>query len=97
MKEGWEIKRLGDVCNVYNGTARLRNNQDFWLNGTVNWFTIDDIRDQGRRIFYTAQKITRSGLSKSGLTLLPKKTVLLLSVPAGSSSRDPAGTATTGF
>ena len=30
MKKGWEIKKLGDVCNIVNGSTPLRTNKDFW-------------------------------------------------------------------
>jgi type I restriction enzyme S subunit len=75
MKQGWEIKKLGEVCEIVNGSTPLRTNKDFWENGNFPWFTIDDIREQGRIITATKQKVTEAALSK--LRVLPVNTVLL--------------------
>ena len=75
MKQGWEIRKLGEVCEIVNGSTPLRTNKDFWENGQFPWFTIDDIREQGRKITETKQKVTQVALSK--LRLLPVDTVLL--------------------
>ena len=71
----WQTKKLGEVCNIVNGSTPLRSNKEFWVNGNIPWFTIDDIRDQGRIIRSTKQKITEKALSKT--RLLPPQTVLL--------------------
>jgi len=73
----YEHIELGEVCNIFNGATPLRSNESFWINGTINWFTIDDIREQGRIIRYTKQKITQEGYENSSVKLLPKNTVLL--------------------
>ncbi|MEE6188050.1 restriction endonuclease subunit S [Niabella digestorum] len=75
LQHGWEIKKLGEVCEIVNGSTPLRSNKDFWENGNFPWFTIDDIREQGRIISKTKQKVTEAALSK--LRVLPKDTVLL--------------------
>ena len=46
------------------------------MNGTINWFTVEDIRSQGK-ISYTTQKITQEGLKSSSLKILPKNSVLI--------------------
>lgn len=73
--KNWEKKSLGDVCEIVNGSTPLRTNKDFWENGNFPWFTIDDIREQGRIITDTKQKVTEAALSK--LRVLPVDTVLL--------------------
>lgn len=75
IKVKWVDKYLGDVCNIVNGSTPLRSNKDFWENGSFPWFTIDDIRKQGRIITYTNQHVTEKALSK--LRILPKDSVLL--------------------
>tara|TARA_R110001583_G_C5664919_1_gene409980 strand:- start:4568 stop:5764 length:1197 start_codon:yes stop_codon:yes gene_type:complete len=74
MKD-WERKSLGEVCEIVNGSTPLRSNKKFWENGNFPWFTIDDIREQGRIISHTKQKVTEAALSK--LRVLPVDTVLL--------------------
>lgn len=75
MREGWEIKKLGEVCEIINGSTPLRTNKEFWNDGNFPWFTIDDIRDQGRIITKTKQKVTEMALKK--LRVLPVDTILL--------------------
>ena len=75
IKDGWKVCTLDQICNIINGSTPLRSNNEYWDNGTIPWFTIDDIREQGRLITYTKQKVTEKGLSK--LRLLPIDTVLL--------------------
>jgi len=77
MKLNWQTKKLGEVCNIVNGSTPLRSNKEFWHNGDVAWFTIDDIREQGRVIKSTKQKITKKALGKISNRLLPPESVLL--------------------
>ena len=77
MKEGWEIKTIDEICEIHNGATPLRRKKENWNNGIVNWFTINDIRNQGREINFTSQKISKIGFVSSSLKLLPKNTVLL--------------------
>lgn len=73
----WQIEKLGEVCDIINGSTPLRSNKEFWDDGDVPWFTIDDIREQGRSIKSTKQKITNKALGKMSARLLPRETVLL--------------------
>lgn len=77
MKTNWQTKKLGDVCEIINGSTPLRSNKAFWDHGDVPWFTIDDIREQGRIIQYTKQKITKQALGKTSARLLPPESILL--------------------
>src|SRR3989338_8998220 len=74
-REEW--KKLGEVCNIYNGSTPSKKNNTYWENGQIPWFTIDDIRQQGKIINYTNQKITDLALKETSVKLLPKDTVLL--------------------
>ncbi len=73
----WEKVKLGEVVDIYNGSTPKRTEPTYWENGTIPWFTIDDIRTQGRFITKTEQKITKKGFKESSVKLLPKETVLL--------------------
>jgi len=55
----------------------LKSNNEYRENGTIPWFTIDDIRTQGRQINYTKQFITAKALKETSIKLLPKNAVLL--------------------
>jgi type I restriction enzyme M protein len=73
----WDFVQLGEICDIYNGSTPLRNNKDYWENGTIPWFTIDDIRKQGRIIYKTNQTVTEKALNETSIKLLPKNSVLL--------------------
>ncbi len=77
IPDSWEWIRLGELCDIINGFTPLKTNLDFWSNGTIPWFTIDDVHSQGRRITFTNKHITTNALSKNSNRLLPINTVLL--------------------
>ena len=75
MKQGWEIKKLGEVCEIQGGSTPKRTESSFWDNGTYPWFTIEDIREQGHIISDTKQKITKIAWDK--MRIFPRDTILL--------------------
>ncbi len=77
IPEGWKIQILGNILDIYNGKTPLKSNSDYWTGGKVSWFTINDIRQNGRIINETKQHITGEALAKTGIKLLPRKSVLL--------------------
>lgn len=77
IPESWEWVRLGTVCNVINGFTPKRDHPEFWNNGNIPWFTISDIREQGRFIVKTEQYITAKALAKDTDRIIPKDSVLI--------------------
>lgn len=77
MENSRQTKKLDEVCNIINGSTPLRSNKEFWNNGSIPWFTIDDIREQGRVIKYTKQKVTQKAFGKKSERILPEESVLL--------------------
>ena len=75
--KNWETKKLGEVCDIVNGFTPLKSNRKFWDDGDIPWFTIDDIRKQGRIIENAEQKITKTALGNNNKRLLPAETILL--------------------
>ena len=76
IPESWMWVRLESLCNIINGFTPSRSNPDFW-NGDIPWFTIDDVREQGRFISYTKQHITSKAIAKGTQRIVPPNTVLL--------------------
>ena len=75
IPDSWCWVRISAICNITNGFTPLRTESKFWNNGTINWFTVEDIRKQGEEINYTRQKITEEAITKdrivrAGSTLL---------------------------
>lgn len=84
LPEGWEWKRLGDICEIVSGSTPRTDNPRFW-NGDILWATPKDLSSLSSvEIHDTARKITREGYESCSTRLLPIGAVLL-------SSRAPIG------
>ena len=55
--------RLNNLCRITNGFTPLRTEPKFWENGTISWFTVEDIHKQGEYIYQTSQRITNLAVS----------------------------------
>ncbi|MDX1915714.1 MAG: restriction endonuclease subunit S [Methylophilus sp.] len=84
MKAGWEVKTLGEVCEVVNGGTPKTGVDEYWGNEHL-WITPAEM---GKRLSpyvdETERKITSQGLKNSSARLLPPNSVIL-------SSRAPIG------
>ncbi len=63
----WEKKRLRFVCEFRNGYTPSKTNQDFWTDGTIPWYRMDDIRDSGRFLNEAKQYVTEEAVKGRGL------------------------------
>lgn len=68
-------KKISDVCVVRGGSTPKRTTKEFWDNGTISWFTVEDIYEQGRYISETKQHITELATKKC--FVYPVNTVLI--------------------
>ncbi len=62
-----EWKTLGEVFNTRNGYTPSKANEDFWQDGTIPWFRMDDIRANGRILYDSALHITPQAVKRNGL------------------------------
>lgn len=83
MREGWEYKKLGEVCEVVSGSTPKTNVPEYWGEGHY-WVTPAELNETIVYIDKTERQITDEALAKTKLRLLPVGTVLL-------SSRAPIG------
>lgn len=74
-KEGVEMKKLGEVCTIKNGYTPSTKNPDFWETGELPWFTLEDIRKNGRILDDAIKHITPLGVKKGGL--FPKNSLII--------------------
>lgn len=72
-----KVLKLGDVVNLINGSTPSKTNKDYWENGDIPWFTVDDLRKQGKYITFTEKFITELGLKESSISLIPENAILL--------------------
>ena len=66
MREGWEVKKLGEVCIVERGSSP-RPIQKYQTDSSdgVNWIKIGDTKGVDKYIYTTKEKITKKGAEKS--------------------------------
>ena len=64
---GVEYKPLAEVFEMRNGYTPSKNNPDFWEGGTIPWFRMDDIRENGRILSDSIQHITPFAIKGKGL------------------------------
>ena len=62
-----EWKTLGEVFNTRNGYTPSKTNDNFWKDGTIPWFRMDDIRANGRILYDSALHITPKAVKRNGL------------------------------
>jgi len=74
---GWQTKKLGDVCEVVNGGTPKTSVNEYW-GGDLLWITPAEM---GKRsspyVSETERRITDKGLKNSSAKLLPPKSVIL--------------------
>ena len=63
IPNSWCWMRLNNLCRITNGFTPLRTEPKFWENGTISWFTVEDIHKQGEYIYQTSQRITNLAVS----------------------------------
>ncbi|AWI50512.1 restriction endonuclease subunit S [Actinobacillus porcitonsillarum] len=74
LKDGWEIKTLGEIATISSGGTPSRKNESYW-NGSIPWVTTAEVKFN--TIVDTAEKITDLGLSNSSAKLFPIGTILM--------------------
>ena len=70
-----EWKKLGEVCVIKNGYTPSTKENSYWENGTLPWFTLEDIRKNGRILEDAIKHITSLGVKKGGL--FPKDSIIV--------------------
>ena len=75
--------QIGEICEIVSGSTPKTSIAEYW-DGNVKWITPAELDDDSYVIQDTVRKITELGVKKTGLTILPKGTVLF-------SSRAPIG------
>lgn len=80
LPEGWEKKKMADICDTIGGGTPSTKNASYYESGTINWVTPTDItRNNSLCLLDTEKKITREGLNHSSAKMLPPETILMTS------------------
>ena len=70
-----EWKKLGEVCEINNGYTPSKSNPEYWENGTIPWFRMDDIRMNGFILDSSLQKINEKAIK--GNKIFPPNSILV--------------------
>ena len=73
--DGWESKKLGEVCETGAGGTPLKTHKDYYEGGTIPWLLSGEV-SQGE-IFEAKNFITDKGLKNSSAKMFPPNTVLV--------------------
>ena len=77
LLDGVEVEwvPLGEVCDVRNGYTPSKVNPEFWKDGTIPWFRMEDIRNTGRILKESIQHVTEIAVKKG--KLFPANSIIL--------------------
>ena len=75
IPETWTWIRFNEIFEIRNGFTPLKSNKEFWTNGTIPWFTIEDKHIQGEIITDTVKKINQKCVTNE--RIVPANSVLL--------------------
>ena len=70
-----EWKTIEEVFELRNGYTPSKNNPEYWDGGTIPWFRMEDIRQNGHVLGDSIQHITPISVKKSGL--FPANTIIM--------------------
>ena len=73
--DGVEFKELQEIFETKNGYTPSRSNKNFWVDGTVPWFRMDDIRKNGTILSKSLQQITEEAVK--GGRLFPANSIII--------------------
>ena len=63
---GVQFHRLDEVFDIRGGFTPSKSEPKFWTGGTLPWFRMEDIRDQGRVLETAAQMVTNEAAKSRG-------------------------------
>jgi len=76
MKERWQTKKLGDVCEVIGGGTPSKDNaHSAFYSGDIRWATVRDMKSD--LISDTEFKITKEAVKGSSTNIIPKGNVVI--------------------
>ncbi len=74
VPEGWEKKKISEVCDTTSGGTPSRSKKEFYT-GDILWVKTKELNDDF--IFDTEEKITEGAIRKSSAKLIPSGSILM--------------------
>ena len=72
--DGVEYRKLAEIFNTKNGYTPSKANKDYWTNGTVPWFRMEDIRENGTILNHAIQNVSENAIKGS---LFPADSIIV--------------------
>ena len=63
--DGVEYKTISELFNTRNGYTPSKAKKEYWINGTIPWFRMEDIRENGRILSKAMQYVSESAVKGS--------------------------------
>ena len=63
--DGVEYKTLSEVFDTRNGYTPSKKEKNFWENGTIPWFRMEDIRENGGILDKATQYVSQEAVKDS--------------------------------
>src|SRR5690554_3539543 len=70
-----EWKQLSDVFHLKNGYTPSKSKKEYWENGTIPWFRMDDLRENGSILSDSLQKVSSHAVK--GGKLFPANSIIM--------------------
>ncbi|WP_294248274.1 restriction endonuclease subunit S [Propionivibrio sp.] len=80
IPQGWAVKTVADAFVISGGGTPSRKEDEFWTNGTIQWYSPTDLTRAGTMfIDDSSDHITERGLAQSSARMFPARSVMLTS------------------
>ena len=63
--DGVEYKTISELFNTRNGYTPSKAKKEYWINGTIPWFRMEDIRENGQILSKAMQYVSESAVKGS--------------------------------
>ena len=70
-----EWKTLNEIFHLKNGYTPSKGVKEYWENGSIPWFRMEDIRENGRVLNTALQKVSESAVK--GGKLFPANSIII--------------------
>ncbi len=75
VPEHWEVRKLGSLGRVFNGTTPSRNQPRYWNNGTIPWLSSGKVNDGV--VKDPSELITEVAFRETSVSMVPRGSVIL--------------------
>jgi type I restriction enzyme S subunit len=75
IPESWDVRRLGDIASIGNGSTPKRTNEAYWNNGCIPWITSTKIHEVV--ITRADEFVTEEAFRQCHLPMVPRKSLVV--------------------